>query len=111
MKQFRSVAVLIASAVILAGCGGVAHIEKDDTVSFSNYKTFAWVDAKEDQSDSSKRNLSLTEQNIRKAVNGELARQGWRETKNKPDILLSHDVLVERAIREDNSPVYSQPTT
>jgi hypothetical protein len=111
MKQFRSIAVLMVSAVILAGCGGVAHIEKDDTVSFSNYKTFAWVDAKEDQSDSSKRNLSLTEQNIRKAVNEELARQGWRETKNKPDILLSHDVLVERAVKEDNNPVYSRPTT
>lgn len=111
MKKFRWVAVAIVSVIILSGCGAVAHIEKDDTVSFKNYKTFAWVDAKQDQSDSSKRNLSLTEQSIRKAVISELARQGWRETKNNPDILLSHDVLVERAVKEDNSPVYSQPAT
>ncbi len=111
MKYLKLFGLLVASGILLWSCGGVAHIEKDDTVSFSNYKSFAWVDAKTDQSDSSKRNLSLTEQNIRKAVNSELAKQGWKEVKNRPDVLLSNDVLVEKAVKEDNNPVYSRSST
>ena len=89
----------------------MAHIEKDETVNFSNYKTFAWVNSSESQMDSSQKMVSLTEQQVRKAVNSELAKEGWREVKNRPDVLLSYDVLVEKSVKEDNNPVYSMPYT
>ena len=111
MKSFKIFGLLAIAGFMLASCGSVAHIEKDDTVNFSNFKTFAWVNSSETQSADEQKPLSLTEQKVRKAVNSELAKQGWREVKNRPDVLLSYDVLIERAVKEDNSPVYSQPYT
>ena len=91
---------------LLASCSSTAHIEKDDNIDFSHYKTFAWVDK------DGKRSNDLTEQKIKDAVNKELEKSaGWREVKNRPDVLLSYDVLVERGIKQENSPVYSNPTT
>src|SRR5215216_1377724 len=111
MKNFRFFGLLAIAGFMLASCHSVAHIEKDDTVNFSNFKTFSWVNSSETQSDQNQKPLSLTEQKVRKSVNAELAKQGWREVKSRPDVLLSYDVLVERAVKEDNNPVYSQPYT
>ncbi len=111
MKSFKVFGLFVIAGLVLAGCGSVAHIEKDDTVNFSNFKTFAWVNSSETQSDSTKKVVSLTEQKVRKAVNSELGKQGWREVKNRADVLLSYDVLVERSVKEDKNPVYSRPYT
>lgn len=111
MKSFKVFGLLMIAGLVLASCGSVAHIEKDETANFSNYKTFAWVNSSETESDSTQKTVSLTEQKVRKAVNSELAREGWREVKNKPDLLLSYDVLVEKSVKEDNNPVYSRPYT
>ena len=46
---------------------------------------------------------------FRSAVTKELEKIGWRESKNKPDVILDYDVLVERSSQEQNDPVYSQP--
>jgi len=111
MKRFKILGLFAIAAFMLASCGSVAHIEKDDTVNFSNYKTYAWVSSSESQSEQDQKPISLTEQRVRKAVNAELAKEGWREVKNRPDVLLSYDVLVEKSLKEDNSPVYSRPYT
>jgi len=111
MKSFKILGLFAIAAFMLASCGSVAHIEKDDTVNFSNYKTYAWVSSSESQSEQDQKPISLTEQRVRKAVNAELAKEGWREVKNRPDVLLSYDVLVEKSLKEDNSPVYSRPYT
>ena len=105
MKRLRLLGVVLLAGLLITGCASVAHIEKDENVNFSQYNTFAWVDTKE------KGNSNLTEQNIRKAVNAELAKEGWREVKNRPDVLLSYDVLVEKSVKQNNNPVYSQPFT
>ena len=81
MKSFRFFGLLIIAGLVMASCGSVAHIEKDDTVNFSNYKTYAWVNSSETQSDSNEKVVSLTEQKVRKAVNAELAKQGWKEAR------------------------------
>lgn len=111
MKSIKFFGLLAIAAFLFASCGSVAHIEKDDTVNFSKIKNFAWVNSSETESDSTQKAVSLTEQNVRKAVNAELAKQGWREVKNKPDVLLSYDVLVEKAVKQDSDPVYSRPYT
>lgn len=91
--------------VFLAGCAATAHIEKDDAADFSSYRTFAWIDKDNKGND-------MVEQKIREAVNRELEKSaGWKEVKNRPDVLLSYDVLVERNIEERNDPVYSRPYT
>jgi len=105
-KILKGWGVPVAVVFLLASCSSTAHIEKDDSADFSRYRTFAWIN-KEDN-----RYNDLTEQKIRQAVNAELSKTaGWKEVKNKPDVLLSYDVLVERGSRESNSPVYSRPFT
>jgi len=111
MKSFKFPGSLAIASLMLASCTAVAHIEKDDTVNFSNYKTYAWVETSETAAESPKKETSLAEQKIPKAVSAELEKQGWKEAKNKPDVLLSYDVSVERAVKEENNPVYSRPYT
>ena len=89
---------------LLASCTSTAHIKKDETADFSHYKTFAWID--KDRSD----NNDLTEQKIRQAVNKEVEKMaGWKETKHRPDLLFSYDVLVEKTMKDQNDPLYSYP--
>ena len=95
---------VLSFVFLLASCASTAHIEKDENADFRRYKTFAWTDKDHKNSD-------LTEQKIKQAVNVELEKAGWRESKNHPDVLLNYDVLVERGIKEDNNPIYSQPFT
>jgi hypothetical protein len=112
MRWFKFFSLSFLSALLLAGCASVAHVEKDDNVNLGNYHTYTWVETKENTNDSSKARVSdLTERRIREAVNAEMAKTGWREVKNRPDALLSYDVLVEKSIKDDRDPVYSDPQT
>jgi hypothetical protein len=100
----------VVASLMLAGCAATAYVEKDDNADFSHYKTFAWVD-KDGKADRNKTN-DLMENKIREAVSKELEKSsGWRESKNRPDVLLTYDVLVERNIKETNNPVYSRSFT
>jgi len=97
---------------LLVSCASTAHFEKDDNVNFSGYKTFAWIDKDGEGKNDRNRNNDLTEQKVKDAISNELQKTaGWREVKNRPDVLLSYDVLVERTIKEQTDPVYSRPFT
>lgn len=112
MRILKLLSAVTLSGLLLAGCASVAHVEKDDSVNFSKYHTYTWVEARDSKNDSAKTKVSdLTEKKIRDAVNAELARAGWRESKQRPDALISYDVLVERGVKQDNDPVYTQPFT
>lgn len=106
MKNVKFFSVVAIAGLFLASCASVAHVEKDDSVNFSKYKTFAWIDTKEKTEE--KKGADLLEKNIVSAVNTELQKEGWQETKRNPDVLLSYDVLVEKTVKEDNEPVYSR---
>jgi len=112
MRGLPILCAVTLSGLLLAGCANVAHVERDKNVNFSSYHSYAWVDVKEKENDSSKTKVSdLTERKIKDAVNAELAKTGWRESKNKADVLLSYDVSIERNVRNQSNPVYSQPYT
>lgn len=112
MRYLKFLGLLIVSVVLLGGCASVAHVEKDDSVNFNKYSAFTWVQPREDRDDTVVRRVSdLTETRIRQAVNAELAKAGWRESNTRPDVLISYDVMVEGAMRQETNPVYSQPFT
>jgi hypothetical protein len=106
IKSLNFLAVIFLGSVLLVSCASTVHIEKDETVNFGNYKTYTWV-----HGDNSKLNnqSDLVEARVRQAVNAELEKAGWRQSKNKPDALLDYDLFVERNSREKSEPVYSQP--
>lgn len=95
----------LAIAAVLASCASTAYVEKDHSVNFNKYKTYTWIQKDEKE----KRSNDFMERNIHNAVNQELAKAGWKEVDNRPDVLVGYDVLVERNMKQQNSPVYSQP--
>ena len=109
MRNLKLWSGVLGIVFLLASCASTAHIEKDDNTDFTKYKTFAWVEKEGAKND---RKNDLAEQKIRDAVNKELEKTaGWRESKKDPDVLLSYDVLVERSVRQESEPVYSNPFT
>jgi len=109
MKSIKSLIMFATVGLFLAGCATTAHVEKDDSVNFSNYKTFTWVDEANDMSPKKTKDLQNT--NVQKAVSAELAKANWQEDKKNPDVILKHDILVEKTVRENNNPVYSRGFT
>ena len=114
MNKHRSNWVLVVMAFVIAvttiACGTTAHIEKDDSVNFSSYKTYAWV-SEQEKSLKDRNSNSLTDRNIKNAVAKQLEKAGWVESKSRPDVLLDYNILVENTVREQNNPVYSRPFT
>lgn len=111
MKQMKKInlkaaIVAVLGIVILAGCASSTHIEKDETVNFSKYKTFTWLHGDEGKLENQS---DLVETKIRSAVTKEFEKIGWRESKTRPDVILDYDVLVERSSKNERDPVYSQP--
>ena len=109
MRNLKFLGIAALAGMLLTSCASVAHVEKDESVNFSKYKSFAWIDVKEEGE--TKKANTLLEKNVKSAVSAELQKQGWQESKNKPDVLLNYDVLVERAVKENTNPVYSRPFT
>ncbi len=138
MKQWKiNLAVLALPVLLMVGCAAPAYVEKDDTADFTQYKTFAWVtseskdnsseskdkkddrkeeknagrkdDRKEEQKETKSRRNDLMDKQVQQSVNKELEKQGWKEDKSRPDVLISYDLLVERNTRETTNPVYSRP--
>ncbi|MBC7890335.1 MAG: DUF4136 domain-containing protein [Ferruginibacter sp.] len=109
MKSVQTLILVATFGLLLSGCAATAFIEKDDAVNFNRYKTYAWLDENDDSSGIQKN--SLQESNLRQAVNAELAKANWKEEKTKPDIILKHDILVEKTVKENTNPVYSQGFT
>lgn len=109
MKHLKSsyFLILAVAAFILSSCGTSAHIEKDESANLKNYKTYLWID----KENKDRQKNDIAELNLRNAVNGELQKNGFKEVKYNPDLLLSYDLLVEKNVREQSEPVYSQPTT
>lgn len=104
MKPWKLLSAIAVAGALLTGCAGIAHVEKDDTVNFSEYKTYAWTTNPQHGSKN-----DLADRKIHTAIDAELAKQGWHEVRNNPDVLVSYDVLVERNEKEATNPVYSQP--
>ena len=111
MKHLKLWSGLLSFVFLLASCASTAHIEKDESTDFSKYKTFAWIEQKNDNDSKKNKANDLVERRIKDAVTKELEKTaGWRESKN-PDVLLSYDVLIERSVDQRSDAVYSRPFT
>ena len=112
MKNWKLWSGYLSIVFLLASCASTAHIEKDDNADFSQYKTFAWIDKDGEGKKDRNRSNDLTENKMREAVSRELEKSaGWKESKSRPDVLLSYDVLVEKSTAQRSDPVYSRPFT
>jgi hypothetical protein len=104
--NWKSWVVMTLGPIMLLSCASTAHVEKDESVNFSNYKSFTWLHGDKGKLESQS---DLIESKVRQAVTSELEKAGWKQVKSRPDVILDYDLLVERANKEKREPVYSQP--
>lgn len=104
-------AVAMSAALLITGCAGTAHIEKDKSADFSKYKTYAWAEKPETNEAKKARRNELTEANIRNSVNRQLQKIGWKEVDKNPDIMVNYELLVDRTEKEQKDAVYSPSYT
>jgi hypothetical protein len=108
MKTFKYLCAAFLVAFVIGSCSTPVHVEKDDSVNFSKYKTYMWVDTHSSQNDNAKRPAAYGDITVRNAANAELRKAGWSEVSNDPDLLVSYDVLVQNTTARRSDPVYSQ---
>src|SRR5437870_1248747 len=101
---------LVLAALVgltIVGCSNPVYVQSDESTNLAKYKTYMWVETRANQNDN--RNVTaFAEQNVHNAVREQLAKRGWTEVNQNPDILLSYDILVERSTQQQSDPVYTQ---
>lgn len=112
MKTMPWITGVLMSVVLLTACSSVAHVQKDNNVDISRYKTYAWVAGTQKDSLTEKSRVTdLTDQKIRESIDRNLQLNGWTLSKSQPDVLLVFDVDIQRETRLVSDPVYSYPAT
>ena len=97
-----------AVSTFIVSCANPVYVERDESSNLAKYKTYAWVDMKDNQDDN-KNVTSFADATVRNAAREALEKRGYTESENNPDVLLSYDVLVERGSTTESQAVYSQP--
>ncbi|HWJ90973.1 MAG TPA: DUF4136 domain-containing protein [Flavisolibacter sp.] len=108
MTTMKNMVLAGLASVLVWGCSNPVYVQSDESVNLAKYKTYMWVQTRSNQDDN--RNVTaFADQNVRSAVNAQLAKEGWTEVNQNPDALVSYDILVERSNQQQSDPVYSQP--
>jgi hypothetical protein len=108
MRILKAIPVLIVPIILAVSCAAPAYVEKDETADFSRYKTYAWIDNTDRKAEKNRHN-DFMKKHVQEAANAQLQKEGWREDRSRPDVLISYDLLVEKTTREQSNPVYSMP--
>eukprot|EP01035_Chromulina_nebulosa_P003737 gene3737-5105_t len=108
MRAMRYAALIVAAGLFITGCKAPVYVQKDDSANLNSYKTYSWVDTRKDENDKTAKASAFADISIRNAANKSLAKTGWREVKNNPDVLISYDILVEKTTQRQSDPVYSR---
>ena len=111
MKTFLIITAICSVMALANSCSSPAFVQKDDSVSLTNYKTFMWVDMHSSENGGTKRHTAYADIALQKAVNDELEKLGWKEVKENPDVLMSYDVLVEKNTAAKTAAVSAQTVT
>jgi len=110
MKIVSSLMLAAFASAVIAGCSNRVYVQRDESANLAKVRTYAWVDTKANENDN--RNVTaFAQQSIHSAVDAQLAKEGWQQTTNNPDVLVSYDILVERNKVRQSDPVYTQPFT
>lgn len=109
MKLWKFLGVTAITLLTGISCKNPVYVQKAQSVDLSQYQTYMWVQTRANEHDGSKRATAYADVSVRNAVNAQLAKQGWKEVTENPDVLISYDVLVEHSTQETSNPVYSRP--
>ncbi|MCW3089800.1 MAG: hypothetical protein JWP81_869 [Ferruginibacter sp.] len=109
-KYFSSLFAIVVFAIFLTSCSVTTHSETAAGVNFNNYQTFGWASANGERKEDTVDN-DIVDNNIKNAITTQLENKGWKETTQKPDVILDYNVMVEKKVTRESEPVYSYPYT
>ena len=95
--MLRALLGLVLPVLLVVSCATPAYVEKDEKADFTRYKSFAWID--HSNKEGKNQQNEFLKNNVQEAVNAKLVKEGWKEDRRNPDILLSYDMLVERTTK------------
>ena len=110
MRAVKLIGLAVAAGVALAACSSKVYVQRDETAHLARGTTYMWIDTKANQNDT-RSVTAFAQREVRTAVNQQLAKEGWTEVNNNPDVLVSYDILVQRSTQLQSDPVYTQPFT
>jgi hypothetical protein len=104
---------LLTPALIILFCWGCASVNTysdiDRSIDFSGYRTFAWLPTPMDTFKNGMYDNQIIENNVKNHVNKEMFSRGYRTDVDSPDLILEYNILVEKALRTVENPIYSYP--
>ena len=86
MKLITGILCLAALATAQA-----VHFDYDRAANFSSYKTYQWVDNRAGQAEN-----QLMDQNIKRAIDAQLASKGMQRVESGGDVQLSYQVAIDQ---------------
>lgn len=111
MKTLYQLSLLIFAIFLFASCSAPVHVQQDNGVNLSSYRTYSWVETHSDENDKTARAMSYADIPVHNAATPAFQAKGWSEVTENPDLVITYDVIVERAREQRSDPVYSQPFT
>jgi hypothetical protein len=111
MKTTHLIGLVGFTMMAMAACSPAAYVEKDPGANLSAYKTYAWVDTRDSQDQTTAGPTEFAKLSLQNAANEQLKQKGLSLVSEQPDVLLSYDILVERNVEQKSDPVYTRPMT
>ncbi|MEJ7662723.1 MAG: DUF4136 domain-containing protein [Hymenobacter sp.] len=91
----------LALSAGLSACTSAVNVEQRDNVNFSQYRTFDFAEMKVKTNGDQNPLLRspIAQDNLKRAIAGELEKRGLRQTEGKPDLLITTHTYVDQAER------------
>lgn len=95
----------------MSGCVVLVQSDKDDTVNFYRYRTFAWIARQPASFTNPAYDNQILENNIKNVGSLELQNRGMTVDVDSPDVLFDYQIMVDQKTETVQQPVYSNPYT
>ena len=112
MERIKTFSLLALAGILFAGCSNKVYVEKDRSANFSNYRSYALVDARSSEGDTTSRPARLSDladREIKQAINEGMTGSGLTQNNRRPDVLVMYDVLQERGTHQTSYSNYGSP--
>lgn len=88
---------------LLFGCGPAIHVDHDDSVDMSAFRTFKFVDAEPDPDPNPLYHSSLLDNAIHSEIARQLERRGMHENIASPDVLVAYHTFTQQKQQSVNN--------
>lgn len=109
--SMRKIKLFLFPVLLFYSCGPIFNVisDQDNTVDFTQYKTFAWYVKEISPYKNDLYNNQIIESNVKNLVSAELKRRGFTVNTQNPDLIFDYEIVIEKKTEQVQTPVYSHP--